>query len=109
MEYRCQLSVWGELTNVYNVGNDSESGLDLDHAELAELVDALDSGSSVCKDFRVQVPGSALIFCNKIPLVSHDFSLIIVLRLMQSPVWPGQWLKQVIVISMGYTIETSSS
>ena len=28
-------------------------------AELAELVDALDSGSSVCKDFRVQVPGSA--------------------------------------------------
>ncbi|CAC5341659.1 hypothetical protein PLAN_130197 [Planktothrix rubescens CCAP 1459/22] len=29
-------------------------------AELAELVDALDSGSSVCKDFRVQVPGSAL-------------------------------------------------
>lgn len=30
-------------------------------AELAELVDALDSGSSVCKDFRVQVPGSALL------------------------------------------------
>ena len=30
-------------------------------AELAELVDALDSGSSVRKDFRVQVPGSALI------------------------------------------------
>ncbi|CDM96997.1 conserved protein of unknown function [Limnospira indica PCC 8005] len=29
------------------------------HAELAELVDALDSGSSVRKDFRVQVPGSA--------------------------------------------------
>ena len=29
-------------------------------AELAELVDALDSGSSVRKDFRVQVPGSAL-------------------------------------------------
>ena len=28
-------------------------------AELAELVDALDSGSSVRKDFRVQVPGSA--------------------------------------------------
>jgi len=31
-------------------------------AELAELVDALDSGSSVCKDFRVQVPGSAFKF-----------------------------------------------
>ena len=30
-------------------------------AELAELVDALDSGSSVCKDFRVQVPGSAFL------------------------------------------------
>jgi hypothetical protein len=30
-------------------------------AELAELVDALDSGSSVRKDFGVQVPGSALI------------------------------------------------
>ena len=29
-------------------------------AELAELVDALDSGSSVRKDFGVQVPGSAL-------------------------------------------------
>lgn len=29
------------------------------YAELAELVDALDSGSSVRKDFRVQVPGSA--------------------------------------------------
>lgn len=29
------------------------------HAGLAELVDALDSGSSVRKDFRVQVPGSA--------------------------------------------------
>ena len=29
-------------------------------AELAELVDALDSGSSVRKDFRVQVPSSAL-------------------------------------------------
>ncbi len=29
-------------------------------AELAELADALDSGSSVRKDFRVQVPGSAL-------------------------------------------------
>jgi RNA methyltransferase, TrmH family len=28
-------------------------------AELAELVDALDSGSSVSNDFRVQVPGSA--------------------------------------------------
>jgi TrmH family RNA methyltransferase len=28
-------------------------------AELAELVDALDSGSSVRKNFRVQVPGSA--------------------------------------------------
>ncbi len=28
-------------------------------AELAELADALDSGSSVRKDFRVQVPGSA--------------------------------------------------
>lgn len=28
-------------------------------AELAELVDALDSGSSVRKDFRVQVPSSA--------------------------------------------------
>ena len=31
-----------------------------DSAELAELVDALDSDSSVRKDFRVQVPGSAL-------------------------------------------------
>ncbi len=31
-------------------------------AELAELVDALDSGSSVRKDFRVQVPGSAYQF-----------------------------------------------
>ena len=30
-------------------------------AELAELVDALDSGSSVRKNFRVQVPGSASI------------------------------------------------
>lgn len=30
-------------------------------AELAELVDALDSGSSVRKDFGVQVPGSALL------------------------------------------------
>ena len=29
-------------------------------AELAELVDALDSGSSVRKDFRVRVPDSAL-------------------------------------------------
>ena len=29
-------------------------------AGLAELVDALDSGSSVRKNFRVQVPGSAL-------------------------------------------------
>lgn len=29
------------------------------YAGLAELVDALDSGSSVRKDFRVQVPGSA--------------------------------------------------
>ena len=29
-------------------------------AGLAELVDALDSGSSVRKDFGVQVPGSAL-------------------------------------------------
>ena len=29
-------------------------------AGLAELVDALDSDSSVRKDFRVQVPGSAL-------------------------------------------------
>ena len=28
-------------------------------ARVAELVDALDSGSSVRKDFRVQVPGSA--------------------------------------------------
>ena len=28
-------------------------------AELAELVDALDSGSSVSNDIRVQVPGSA--------------------------------------------------
>ena len=28
-------------------------------AELAELVDALGSGPSVCKDIRVQVPGSA--------------------------------------------------
>lgn len=33
-------------------------------AELAELVDALDSGSSVCKDFRVQVPGSAFLTVN---------------------------------------------
>ena len=49
------------MTNVYNVGNDSESGPEDDHAELAELVDALDSGSSVCKDFRVQVPGSAFL------------------------------------------------
>jgi hypothetical protein len=30
------------------------------YAGLAELVDALDSGSSVRKDFGVQVPGSAL-------------------------------------------------
>ena len=30
------------------------------NAELAELVDALVSGTSVRKDFRVQVPGSAL-------------------------------------------------
>jgi hypothetical protein len=29
------------------------------HAGLAELVDALDSGSSVRKDFRVRVSGSA--------------------------------------------------
>ncbi len=29
-------------------------------AELAKLVDALDSDSSVRKDFRVQVPSSAL-------------------------------------------------
>ena len=28
-------------------------------AELAELVDALDSGSSVRKNFRVRVPGPA--------------------------------------------------
>ena len=34
-------------------------------AELAELVDALDSGSSVSNDFRVQVPGSAsMVFDN---------------------------------------------
>ena len=33
----------------------------MSRAGLAELVDALDSGSSVRKDFRVQVPGSALL------------------------------------------------
>ncbi len=33
----------------------------MSHAGLAELVDALDSGSSVRKDFRVQVPGSAFL------------------------------------------------
>lgn len=32
---------------------------ELQNAELAELVDALDSGSSARKGFRVQVPGSA--------------------------------------------------
>jgi hypothetical protein len=36
-----------------------DNGMSVKIAELAELVDALDSGSSVCKDFRVQVPGSA--------------------------------------------------
>ena len=32
----------------------------IESAELAELVDALVSGTSVFTDFRVQVPGSAL-------------------------------------------------
>ncbi len=37
----------------------SHDGYSSTPAGLAELVDALDSGSSVRKDFRVQVPGSA--------------------------------------------------
>ena len=41
--------------------HDSYSVFQPPQAELAELVDALDSGSSVRKDFRVRVPGSA--FC----------------------------------------------
>lgn len=41
----------------YSVNHNKRLGVIF--AELAELVDALDSGSSVCKDFRVQVPGSA--------------------------------------------------
>ena len=52
-------------------------------AELAELVDALDSGSSVRKNFRVQVPGSAFthrvhlskqsrhLNCNVFDLIGH--------------------------------------
>lgn len=35
------------------------ANIDSAQAELAELVDAQDSGSCVRKDFRVQVPGSA--------------------------------------------------
>ncbi|MFM1842621.1 MAG: hypothetical protein RLZZ490_1357 [Cyanobacteriota bacterium] len=42
------------------LGDDNNSEFKPPQAELAELVDALDSGSSVRKDFRVQVPGSAL-------------------------------------------------
>jgi hypothetical protein len=45
------------MMEILEIGNSS--------AGLAELVDALDSGSSVRKDFRVRVSGSALISCKK--------------------------------------------
>lgn len=47
------------LTDDTNYSMIMNRGCSCTHAELAELVDALDSGSSVRKDFRVQVPGSA--------------------------------------------------
>ena len=47
------------LTNNRTCGKIGNCARKYKKAELAELVDALDSGSSVRKDFRVQVPGSA--------------------------------------------------
>ena len=53
-------------------------------AELAELVDALDSDSSVCKDFRVQVPSSAYL-CKVPVLTSRQNPLVKSFRKLHQP------------------------
>jgi hypothetical protein len=44
------------------------------YAGVAELVDALDSGSSICKDVRVQVSPSAPYVCHS-PSIFLNYSL----------------------------------